>query len=337
MGLSFSEKRTLQKIVDSKQAELEAGNLPFKDKRAAQKALDDALAQLDAAVEMFPDAQNQKLADLIAGKYNNEPPEAFLKVIKEIIEEIKSVEPVKSPTIAYVDANKDKINAIMESAFAEVFGKMWDGGMRRFQRGFGADQQMIPQQSYDAVRTKPQEEDDGPPRKISIDIDDDFYGPAVFRSVIQAIDDARAQDAIVMKINSNGGDTQSAQAIYVALLKTPARTKAVVINAYSAGSIVAMACDEIEPTPFCTMMVHNASLCSGNGQRLRDLASKAAFLNDYFGEWFHELYAGFLTEEELADVAKGQELWLKEPQIRERLKTWEPIRQRVRGGVVQAA
>ena len=126
MALSFSEKRSLQKVVDAKQAELEAGNLPFKDKRAAQKALDDALLQLDAAVERVPDIQNQKLADLIAGKFNNEKPEEFLRIIKEIIEEINSVDPIKPPVVEYVDANKDKAEAIMESIMGELFGKIWD-------------------------------------------------------------------------------------------------------------------------------------------------------------------------------------------------------------------
>jgi len=128
MALSFTQKRSLQKIVDAKQAELEAGGLPFAEKRAAQKALADALAQLDAAIDSLPEAeptQNQKLADLIAGKYNNETPEGFLKVLKDVIEEINEIEPVKPPTIAYIEANAGKIGAIMESAFQEIFGKMW--------------------------------------------------------------------------------------------------------------------------------------------------------------------------------------------------------------------
>lgn len=126
MALSFSEKRSLQKIVDAKQAELDAENLPFSTKRAAQKALDDALAQLDAAIERNPEVRNQKLADLIAGKYNNEPPDVFLMVLKEIIEETNDIEPVKPPTITYIETNQDKVNALMESALSEVFGKLWD-------------------------------------------------------------------------------------------------------------------------------------------------------------------------------------------------------------------
>jgi len=276
---------------------------------------------------------NEKLADLIAGQYNDQKPEDFLLIVRDIIKEIQDIEPVKAPVVAYIEANKDKISAVMESALSETFGMLWDK-TKDFPL-IGQSTQPAPSTS-DAVRIKPQDGDYGPPKKISIDIDDDFYGPTAFRPVIRSIEEAREADTIEIKINSNGGDTQAAQAIYVALLKTPAKTKAIIINAYSAGSIVAMACDEIEPTPFCTMMIHNASTFSGG--KLGDLAGKAAFLNDYFGEWFQQLYAGFLTEDELKDIIKGQDFWLKEPQIRERLKNWKPIRQRLQeDGMVKAA
>ena len=333
MALSFSEKRSLQKVITTNLASLQASTLSFQDKRRFQKEIQDAFVKLKAVVDLKPEAQNQRLADLISGKYNNEPPEVFLKVLKEIIEEINDIEPVKPPTITYIEANQDKVNAIMESALGEVFGKLWDK-TKAFPRLIESGPSSMP--VNDAVRVKPQEGDYGPPKRISIDIDDDFYGPTAFRTVIRAIEEARAGDVVEIKVNSNGGDTQSAQAIYVALLKTPARTKAIIINAYSAGSIVAMACDEIEPTPFCTMMIHNASTYSGG--KLGDMAGKAAFLNDYFGEWFQQLYAGFLADDELKDIIKGQDFWLKEPQIRERLKNWKPIRQRLQeNGTIKAA
>ena len=137
---------------------------------------------------------------------------------------------------------------------------------------------------------------------------------------------AKAGDLIEIRTNSIGGNTMAAQAFYAALLKTPARTKAVVINAYSSGSIVAMSCDEIELTPFCSMLIHNAS--SGVGGKIGDMAGYANFKQGYFAEWYAQLYAGFLTPDELQDVAKGQDIWLKEDQIRKRLKSWVPIRRK---------
>ncbi len=126
MALSFSEKRSLQKVIATNLASLQSGTLSFQDKRRFQKEIQDAFAKLKAVVDLKPEVQNQKLADLIAGKYNNEPPEGFLKILKEIIEEINDIEPVKPPTITYIEENKDKVNAIMESVMGEVFGKLWD-------------------------------------------------------------------------------------------------------------------------------------------------------------------------------------------------------------------
>ncbi len=110
MALGFKEKRELQRIVSTKQTELGAGGMPFKAKREAQKAMADALTRLNAAIKNKPDLadENQKLADLIAGKFNDVPPERFLAILKEIVKEIGDVDPVKEPTIRYIEANAEK-------------------------------------------------------------------------------------------------------------------------------------------------------------------------------------------------------------------------------------
>ena len=107
MALSFKEKRTLQKVVDGKQKELKAGDLPFKEKRAAQKAMKDAFDRLKAKVDLG--AENQKLKDLIAGKYNKKPATEFIVILDEIVTEIGDLEPVKEPTIAYVEENMSNL------------------------------------------------------------------------------------------------------------------------------------------------------------------------------------------------------------------------------------
>lgn len=284
--------------------------------------------------------QSQALTDLVSGKYNDATPELFLGVVQKAIAEIGDVAPVIPPCVSYIEANQDKVSAVMESAFAEIFGDLWSKAhgteqaifesAGRKSRGaplFGGLLSPPSRPATNPVRVIiPGTDDIGPPRKIIIEIDENFNEPSSFRGIIQAIESGRAGDEITHNINSNGGDTQSAQAIYVALQKTEARTKAVIINAYSSGSIVAMACDEIETTPFCSMMIHNAS--SGAGGKLGDMAGYATFKNDYFAEWYGQLYAGFLTDEELKDVAKGQDIWLKESQITARLKNWTPIKQR---------
>lgn len=122
MALSFKEKRALQKTVAAKMDELKAGTLSFKEKRAAQKELKDAFEKLQVQVEQK--VENQKLQDLVAGKYNDLKPLEFIGVLKEIVSEINDIEPVKPPTIAYCEANQDKMiqedQAVMESALNDL-------------------------------------------------------------------------------------------------------------------------------------------------------------------------------------------------------------------------
>lgn len=283
--------------------------------------------------ELSAGTGNKKLADLIAGSYNTLEPLAFLGILKEISTEINDFEPLKEPAIKYIQANQDKAGAIMESAFREAFGKMWGDATAAEQMILEAAGRsktramLMPLPAAPSTSPIMIEGGDGVPLKITIEIDGDFTEPASFRDRIQVIESAKAGETIIIRVNSAGGHTMSAQAFYAALLKTKARTKAVIINAYSSGSIVTMSCDEIELTPFCSMMIHNAS--GGTGGKLGDMAGYATFKNDFFAEWYAQLYAGFLTDEELKDVAKGQEFWFKEDQIRERLKNWKPIRERL--------
>lgn len=122
MALSFKEKRTLQKTVAAKMEELKGGSLSFKEKRAAQKELKDAFEKLQVKVE--GNVENAKLKELVDGKYNNLKPLEFIGVLKEIVDEIKDIEPVKDPTIAYVEANQDKMikedQAVMEAALKDL-------------------------------------------------------------------------------------------------------------------------------------------------------------------------------------------------------------------------
>ena len=126
MAISFKEKRALQKTVAAKLEELKSGNLPFKEKRAAQKELKDAFTKLDVKIDTKggEEVTNEKLKDLIAGKFNNLKPLEFITVLKEIVKDVKDIAPVKPPTIAYCNVNEDKMvkedQAVLEGALKEL-------------------------------------------------------------------------------------------------------------------------------------------------------------------------------------------------------------------------
>jgi hypothetical protein len=136
MALSFTEKRSLQKTISTNIAALSASGVSFSEKRRMQKEISEALVKLGTkAIEPEPapvptpepqtETPNQALADLLSGKYNSATPEVFLKVLQDVIAEINDVQAVLPAAIAYVEANLDKVSAVMESALAETFGKLW--------------------------------------------------------------------------------------------------------------------------------------------------------------------------------------------------------------------
>ena len=115
MALGFKEKRDLQKIVAEKQTALTEGGLGFKDKREAQKAMQDALSKLNAAVDAGK--TSPKLQELLDGKYDNEPPLRFLKLLEDVVKELDGdVQPVKPKVVDYIKKNQALIT---ESVVAE--------------------------------------------------------------------------------------------------------------------------------------------------------------------------------------------------------------------------
>ena len=116
MALSFKEKQDIRKRISAYLERLDAGDLPFREKNSIRKSVAELLAKLEAAIEVKPEVQNEKLQALIEGKYNDETPAAFLKILKEIVDEINDIEPIKPPTIVYVKANAQKASMVLEAA-----------------------------------------------------------------------------------------------------------------------------------------------------------------------------------------------------------------------------
>jgi len=120
MALSFKEKRELQRIIATKQAELANGGMKFQQKREAQKAMAAALAKLNAKVDAG--ATSSLLDDLIKGKFNDMSPVEFIAKLKEVVDSLEGdVQPVKPGVISYVEYQAEQGNIILESALADIF------------------------------------------------------------------------------------------------------------------------------------------------------------------------------------------------------------------------
>jgi hypothetical protein len=105
MSLSFKEKNQIRKQIGQQMTRLDgAEGLTFKEKNRVRKEIGQLLAKLEAKLGKA-EIKNKKLQDLIDGKYMSVDPERFLVILKEIVDEIGDIGPVKGPVNEYLKKN----------------------------------------------------------------------------------------------------------------------------------------------------------------------------------------------------------------------------------------
>jgi len=156
-----------------------------------------------------------------------------------------------------------------------------------------------------------------------INIDSEISSPSDYRQVYDTLRKANVNDKVFILINTPGGELASGVQLYNSILKCKAYVIAQVYEASSAGSILALASDEIQISDFGYMMIH--SLSSGVFGKQEDLKNMTEFLCKW-GNDVLSIYKGFLTTKEIEEVKKGKELWLSKQDVDKRLKTWIPAK-----------
>ena len=155
---------------------------------------------------------------------------------------------------------------------------------------------------------------------IEIPIDEDFKGPSYYRNVAQAIRDSEEGDLIRFFLNSPGGRLDGLMTLLSSMMKTDATTEAHIEGfCDSAGSFLAMHCDNVYVSPLASMLVHNASYGTGF-QKAADIHQQVQHFNNYSETLFRDTYRYFLTDEEIQKCIDGYQLYLNAEEIAERLQ-----------------
>ena len=123
----------------------------------------------------------------------------------------------------------------------------------------------------------------------------DIEAPAEYSEFCYLLNVATAKDKIILNINTGGGQIDSAFQILAALKRTKADVTARIAGTVaSAGTIIALKCSKLEVEDYTHF----------NDKDLQNT--------------FREIYKGFLTEEEIADVLRGKDMWLTADDVRVR-------------------
>ena len=135
-----------------------------------------------------------------------------------------------------------------------------------------------------------------------------------YENLINALRSVEEHDTIEIYINSPGGHLVTAVEIIQAMQECEGQ---VLVNisgeCHSAASLIALSAPNIRVGKYCSMMIHNASY--GTGGKASDIHAQVSFYTREFNKLLQEVYQDFLTEQELASVIDGKELWLDSDEV----------------------
>ena len=136
---------------------------------------------------------------------------------------------------------------------------------------------------------------------------------------LRAVNSTSQYDEIHIHINCYGGDLDAAIQIYHSIVRSKARVFVYVEGAcMSAATIVMMCADEIEFSPWSSIMIHSYSGCEFG--KYHELLNSSIFHKEWFSNLMYDLYEDFLTKVEISQVLGGKDIWLTATEASERFK-----------------
>ena len=136
---------------------------------------------------------------------------------------------------------------------------------------------------------------------------------------LRALEDCHPIDSVDVHINCFGGALYAGYQLYDALCKCPAEINMHIEGfAASAASMIMMAGDNFDFSPHASIMVHAMSSCMYG--KWQEIMSQIEFDKKWFEESAKEIYEGFLSEDEIKRMLKGEDFWFTAKEAADRIK-----------------
>lgn len=133
------------------------------------------------------------------------------------------------------------------------------------------------------------------------------------------IRNATAQDIIKIYINSYGGDLFAAIQFLRVLRETPASTIVSIEGAcMSAATIPFLCADQVEVSPHSMFMFHNYS--GGTIGKGGEMFEQLKHEREWSAKLLKDVYAHFLTEDEIDDMLNNKDIWMDGEEVCGRLE-----------------
>jgi ATP-dependent Clp protease, protease subunit len=151
------------------------------------------------------------------------------------------------------------------------------------------------------------------------DLDRDIGGSEEFTNFFTILREASPEDIIYLHINSPGGSLDTT----VQIINAIGSTKATVVTSAeglvaSGAAVVFFSGDAFQVGSHCEFLVHTGS--SGSIGKVSDHLSAAQFANERIRRLYEDVLGGFLTEEELTSISRGEEFFMSSEDVVERIQ-----------------
>jgi ATP-dependent protease ClpP protease subunit len=147
-----------------------------------------------------------------------------------------------------------------------------------------------------------------------------------FDDELQVLAGASPNDTVQLILNTPGGSVDTALILCKALRACEARTSAFIgFTCASAGTAIALACDEWEIDEYSSFMVHTGSYGTGFNTAPNIFAS-VQHMDKMVNRFVENTYSGFLTPEEMDIVKGGRDVYFEGEELAQRLGAFADYR-----------
>lgn len=151
--------------------------------------------------------------------------------------------------------------------------------------------------------------------------------PDGYTDMVHRILTAGPNDVIYIHLNTPGGQLDTGVQIVNAMQNSQAKVVTVLEStAYSLGTLIFLAGDEMVVNEHCMMMFHNFN--GGLVGKGNELVSELEATVKWFSTLAQDIYIPFLTQDEFDRIARGEDMWMQSPEIKERLERMVKILQK---------
>lgn len=150
--------------------------------------------------------------------------------------------------------------------------------------------------------------------------------PGGYTDMIYRITAASPADTIFIHLNTPGGQLDTGVQIINAMQNSQAKIVTILESmAYSLGTLIFLAGDEMVVNDHCMMMFHNFN--GGLIGKGNELTSQLEATITWFASLAKNIYIPFLSEPEFDRISRGEDLWMQSKEIRARLENMVKLMQ----------